>query len=115
LNGLITVYGKRNEVDKAHGRIDQTLNSYQNNASLHYLKAQIYGYQHDVKGSETELRKALEIDPHYLAAYSALGALFTNSKQAERAIAEYRKILELRPDNATVYTLIGMLEDSRKN
>ena len=115
LNGLITVYGKRNEFDKAHARIDQTLNSYQNNASLHYLKAQIYGYQHDVKGSEAELRKALEIDSHYIAAYSALGALFTNSQQAERAIAEYRKILELRPDNATVYTLIGMLEDSRKN
>ena len=115
LNGLITVYARRNELDKAHGRIDQVLNSYQNNASLHYLKAQIYGYQRDVKGSEAELRKALEIDSHYLAAYSALGALFINSKQEDRAIAEYRKILEIRPDNATAYTLIGMLEDSRKN
>ena len=115
LNGLIAVYARKNQLDKAHGRIDQVLNSYQNNASLHYLKAQVYGYQHDVKGSEAELRKTLEIDAQYLAAYSALGALFVNSKQVDRAIAEYRKILELRPDNSTAYTLIGMLEDSRKN
>jgi tetratricopeptide (TPR) repeat protein len=115
LNGLIAVYARKNQLDQAHNRIDQVLNSYQNNASLHYLKAQVYGYQHDVKGSEAELRKTLEIDSHYLAAYSALGALFVNSKQEDRAIAEYRKILELRPDNSTAYTLIGMLEDARKN
>jgi tetratricopeptide (TPR) repeat protein len=61
------------------------------------------------------LRRALEIDPNYLPAYSSLAALFINSKQADRAIEEYKKILAIRPDNASVYTLIGMLEDSRQN
>ena len=63
----------------------------------------------------TSLRKSLELDQNYIAAYSALGALFINTNQQERAIAEYQKILERRPDNATAHTLIGMLDDSRKN
>jgi tetratricopeptide (TPR) repeat protein len=115
LNGLILLYAQRQELAKAHTRIDQVLGSNPNNASVHFLKAQIYGYERNVQGTEAELRKALELDSNYLAAYSALGALFINSKQEDRAIAEYRKILELRPDNAMAYTLIGMLEDARKN
>jgi tetratricopeptide (TPR) repeat protein len=115
LNGMIHLYAQRQELPKAHARIDQVLGSDPNKASLHYLKAQIYGYERNIQGTEAELRKALELDPNYLAAYSALGALFINTKQEERAIAEYRKIIELRPDNAMAYTLIGMLEDARKN
>ncbi len=115
LNGLISLYAKKNELDKAHATIDQALNSYQNNASLHFLKAQVYGFQRNAQDAEAELRKALELDHNYIAAYSTLGALFINSKQEDRAIAEYKKILELRPDDPAAYTLIGMLEDSRKN
>jgi len=115
LNGLISLYARKNELDKAHATIDPLLNSYQNNASLHFLKAEIYGMQRNAQGAEAELRKALEIDHNYIAAYSALGALFINTKQQERAIDEYRKIVAIRPDDATAYTLIGMLEDSRNN
>ena len=43
LSGLISLYAGKNEIDKAHATIDQALNSYPNNASLHFLKAQVYG------------------------------------------------------------------------
>jgi tetratricopeptide (TPR) repeat protein len=115
LSGIIRLHARRNELNKAHARIDQILNSNPSNASLHYLKAQIYGFEHNSDQAEAELRRTLELDPNYIAAYSSLGALFINTKQAERAIAEYQKILELRPDNATAYTMIGMLDDSRQN
>jgi tetratricopeptide (TPR) repeat protein len=115
LSGLIRLYARRNELGKAHARVDQILNSYPTNASLHYLKAQIYGFERNSDQAEAALRKTLELDPNYIAAYSALGALFVNTNQTDRAIAEYQKILERRPDNATAYTLIGMLDDSRQN
>ena len=115
LSGLIRLYARNNDLGKAHARIDQVLNSYPNLASLHYLKAQIYGFERNPTQAEASLRKTLELDQNYIAAYSALGALFINTNQQERAIAEYQKILERRPDNATAYTLIGMLDDSRKN
>lgn len=115
LSGLIRLYAGKGDMNKAHARIDQVLNSYPANASLHYLKAQAYGFEHNSGQAEMELRKTLELDPNYIAAYSALGALFINTNQQDRAIAEYQKILEHRPDNATAYTLIGMLDDSRQN
>lgn len=115
LNGLIILYAGKNSLDKAHATIDQALNSYPNVASLHFLKAQVYGIQRDAPNAEAELRKALDIDQNYLAAYSALAAIFINTRQEDRAIAEYKKIIERRPDNAAAYTFIGMLEDSRKN
>ena len=115
LNGIITQYARSKELDKAHSRIDQALSSYPNVSWLHFLKGQIYGYQGNGQAAEAELRRALEIDPNYLPAYSSLAALFINAKQEDRAIAEYKKILAIRPDNAAVYTLIGMLEDARQN
>lgn len=115
LSGLIRLYAGKGEINKAQARLDQVLSTYPGNASLHYLKAQAYGFERNSGQAEVELRKTLEIDPNYIAAYSALGALFINTNQQDRAIAEYQKILEHRPDNATAHTLIGMLDDSRQN
>lgn len=115
LNGLINLHVRNQEIDKAHARVDQALSAYPNVAALHYLKAQVYGYQRNVQSVEAELNRAIELDPNYLAAYSALASLYINTKQEDRAIAEYQKIIERRPDNATPYTLIGILEDQRKN
>ena len=115
LSGIINQYAKSQELDKAHSRIDQVLSAYPNVAWLHFLKGQIYGYQSNAQAAEGEFRRAVELDPNYLPAYSSLAAIFINTKQQDRAIAEYKKILAIRPDNAAVYTLIGMLEDTRQN
>src|SRR5436305_5469668 len=115
LRGLINIYASRNQTAQAHARIDQSIGAQPNNASLHFLKGQVYGFERNPTGAESEFRRALEIDANYLAAYSALGALFVNTNQQERAIAEYTKIVEHRPDNAAAYTLIGMLEMNRQN
>jgi tetratricopeptide (TPR) repeat protein len=117
LNGLIDLYAKNNELDKAHATIDQALSAYPNLASLHHLKARVYGYQRNAQSVEAELNRALELDPNYLAAYSMLGNLYINTKQEDRAIAEYQKIVTLRPDQnaAPFYTLIGMLQYQKQN
>ena len=115
LNGLITLYAKTQQVDKAHAQIDKALGAYPNIAALHYLKAQVYGYQQNGQMVQAELNRAIELDPNYLAAYSALASLYINTKQQDLAIAEYQKIIARRPDNATPYTLIGILEFERKN
>ena len=115
LNGLIRIYIARQQSSQAHARIDQSIAAQPGNASLHFLKGQIYGFERNAAAAESEFRRALEIDSNYLAAYSALGALFVNTNQQERAIAEYTKIVERRPDNAAAFTLIGMLEANRQN
>ncbi|PWT80612.1 MAG: hypothetical protein C5B44_05125 [Acidobacteria bacterium] len=115
LSGLTNVYAQQKQFDKAHARIDKVIQSYPNVASLHFIKAQIYGVERNGQGAESELRKTVELDPNYLNAYYALAALFINSHQEERAIAEYQKLIARQPNSPSAYTLIGMLEDSRKN
>lgn len=115
LNGLLTVHARMGQLDKGQARLDQLIASYPNSATLHYFRGHVYRLQNNIQAAEAEFRKSLEIDSGYVASYSALGEMFINMKQEDRAIAEYQKILSIKPDNATVYTLIGMLEDSRKN
>lgn len=115
LSNLVTIYAKQNKADQAVSRLDQAINAQQDKAPLHYLKAQALGFQKNAQGAEAELRRALELDPNYLAAYFALGSLYVNTNQEDRAIAEYQKVTEKQSDSDVAYTLIGMLEDSRKN
>src|SRR5204863_9495770 len=108
LNGLTNLFSRQSQFAKAHARIDSVIQSYPNNASLHFLKGQIYGYERNVQGAETELTKTIELAPNYFNAYFSLAALYINSHQEDRAIAAYRKLLERQPDNASAYTMIGM-------
>lgn len=116
LNGLISfVYAPRQQLAQALARVDQALSHQPNNASLHYLKAEVFDRQHNPGGAEAQLRKALELDPKYLAAYSKLATLYINTNQVDRAIAEYRQIIERDSNSAFPYIMIGLLEHGRRN
>jgi tetratricopeptide (TPR) repeat protein len=115
LRGLTNIYAAQKKTADAHARIDQAIAAQPNNASLHFLKGRIYAFEMNAQAAEGEFRRALEIDGNYLAAYSALAALFVNTNQQQRAIEEYRRIVERQPDNPAIYTLIGMLEMAQQN
>lgn len=116
LNGLISlVLAPQHKLDQAHARLDKALSEQPDNASLHYLKAEVYGYEQNAEKAEAELRRALELDPKYLAAYSKLAALYVRTNQVDRAINEYRKLIEHDNGNPFPYTMIGLLEHGRKN
>jgi len=97
LRGLITIYASRNQTAQAHARIDQSIAAQPNNASLHFLKGQIYGFERNAGGAEGEFRRALEIDSNYLAAYSALGALFVNTNQRSARLPNTTRSLRSVP------------------
>ena len=52
LRGLINIYAARNQTDQAHARIDQSIAAQPNNASLHFLKGQIYGFERNAAAAE---------------------------------------------------------------
>ena len=79
--------------------------SYPNNASLHYLKAQAFGFQHNAQSAEAELKKSLELDSNYLPAYSALGALFTSIQS--------RKIVPLPSIRRSLLCVLKTLRPTR--
>ncbi|HYP52006.1 MAG TPA: tetratricopeptide repeat protein, partial [Pyrinomonadaceae bacterium] len=126
LSGLIKAYSMQRRLGDAHARLDQLLGERPSEPSLHFLKAQVYGtretgaqktdeqLREDARQAETHLLKAIELSRgEYVAAYQALGSLYVNTNQPERAIGEFRKIVERQPENASAYTLIGMIESGR--
>ena len=64
LRGLISIYAARNQSAQAHARVDQSIAAQPKNASLHYLKGEVYGFERNPAAAETEFRRALEIHPH---------------------------------------------------
>jgi tetratricopeptide (TPR) repeat protein len=59
-------------------------------------------------------RKALEIDPKFLAAISNMGVALAACDRDGEAIAEYEKALAIKPDSATVYCNLGNLLARRR-
>ena len=50
LRGLMNIYTAQRKPDQAHARIDQAIASQPNNASLHFLKGRVYGYEMNAQG-----------------------------------------------------------------
>jgi Flp pilus assembly protein TadD len=50
----------------------------------------------------TELRRSLELDPDYVAAWINLGNVLAAQGQFDEAIVHYRRALALDPGNAVV-------------
>ncbi|HYY42804.1 MAG TPA: tetratricopeptide repeat protein, partial [Pyrinomonadaceae bacterium] len=117
LGGLINLYTKQQQLDRAHARVDQAIAAQPNNAGLHFLKAQIFGIQQNMQATEAELRRTLELDANNAAALTALAALYVNMNKPQEAINEYRNVVARPPDtdDAAALTLIGMVEDRRDN
>jgi tetratricopeptide (TPR) repeat protein len=120
LNALINLGALTNRLDEARARVEQLANAQPNNAQLQYLLGQAYrvGSQQqpaDPRRAEAALRRAVELDPDLVAAYSALAEVYFGTQQPDRAIDEYKKIAERRPDDFTAYRNIGLIEAGRNN
>jgi len=73
-------------------------------ASLGHIKTQ---FEHDWRGAELELRRAIELNPYYALAHQWLGLLLSESGQFDAGLEHLRKAYELEPVPA-FGALIGM-------
>jgi tetratricopeptide (TPR) repeat protein len=120
LSALINLAAADRRLDQARQRLEQLSSEQPNNAGLHYLRGQAYSAFNDTQGAdaaraEESLRRAVQADPDYVAAYSALAALYFNREQPDRAIAEYSEVVRRRSDDYTAILRIGMIEAQRNN
>jgi tetratricopeptide (TPR) repeat protein len=115
LFALIKIYGVQRQPEQARARVEQALREQPSSAPLHYLKALAHDLApSDAQTIEASLRRAIELDPDYLAAYSSLAEFYLRTNQPDRAVAEYTKITERRP-NSFAFRQIGMVEGGREN
>ncbi|HZB44258.1 MAG TPA: tetratricopeptide repeat protein [Pyrinomonadaceae bacterium] len=120
ISGLINLSNVEKRLDAARARIEQLVAEQPSNAQLHYLLGSAYRVGNDVQPpdaprSEQAFRRATELDPDYIAAYTALAEIYFAQQRPDDAVAQYGKIAERRPDDAVAYRNIGMIESGRKN
>ena len=62
--------------------------------------------------AETEIYKALEINPQYKWAYLYLGDIYSVEDREDEAIKMYRKALEISPEDANIKEKIELLQQN---
>ncbi|MGB8508639.1 MAG: tetratricopeptide repeat protein, partial [Pyrinomonadaceae bacterium] len=120
LTGFTKLMAGERRLDAARTRMETLVAEQPNNAALQFLRAQTYRYGNDQQApdparAEQALRRAIEIDPDYMQAYSALGDIYFSTNRTDDAVAEYRKITERRADDIDAFRKLGLIESSRQN
>lgn len=130
LNALINLTNVERRLDVARSRLEQLVSEQPQNAQLQFLLGTAYrtgnvaaveggdpqgGQSPDAPRAEQAFRRAVELDPDYVAAYSALAEIYFAQQRPDDAVAQYGKITERRPEDPVAYRNIGMIESGRRN
>jgi tetratricopeptide (TPR) repeat protein len=120
LTALINLGVATGRVGEVRTRVEQLAQEQPNSAPLQFLLGQSYrsGSQQDApdaQRAEAALRRAVELDPDLMSAYTALAEIYFGTQQPDRAIGEYKKITERRPDDFVAFRNIGLIEAGRNN
>jgi tetratricopeptide (TPR) repeat protein len=120
LTALVNLAAATNGLEQVRARVELLASEQPNSAQLQYLVGQAYRsgsqqQQPDAARAEAAFRRAIELDPDYMPAYTALAEVYFGTQQPDRAIDEYKKIAERRPDDFVAYRNIGLIEAGRNN
>lgn len=117
LSGAVAVFNRLKKFGESHSKVDAVLANVGEGsemaAGLHYLKADIFIAEGKTENAEAELKRAIEIDPAYLPAYSSYAAVLVDRGQTDAALEQYRAA-NAKAESPAIYTLIGILEESRE-
>jgi tetratricopeptide (TPR) repeat protein len=110
--------GKLQEVEKIEPpgwteRFKRFAGVHSENALAHYYYAVALGKQESGSGTlaviESELRRAIEIDPQLGSAYLELGILYSQRKDYSGAISAFQKAIEITPLPAEAHYRLGQV------
>ncbi|HVF42368.1 MAG TPA: tetratricopeptide repeat protein [Pyrinomonadaceae bacterium] len=118
LTALINLGAATNRLDQSRSRVEQLAAEQPSSAPLQYLVGQSYRTASqqqppDAQRAEAAMKRAVELDPEYMAAYTALAEIYVMTNQADRAVEQYNLILKKRPDDFTAYRNLGLIESQR--
>jgi tetratricopeptide (TPR) repeat protein len=114
LSGLVQIDIATGHAKEAAARVDARLKQAQPSVDLLILAARAHAAAQDLEPVETLLRKAIEVDPDRLQAYSLLGTLYARQNRIEEAKASFRDVLTRNPKSVGAATMIAMLLEQQK-
>jgi tetratricopeptide (TPR) repeat protein len=101
--------------DVAIGRVERQLQRNPNSAAAHFMEGQIYAAQGDWGRAEAALRKSLELDAKFSAAYELLITTFIAANKVPEAISELETLLSKAPGNARALMTLGAIYERQKD
>ncbi len=117
MSNLADLEGKINHAKTAQTVVESVLGrddlTKVQRANLHYQRAQADMRLKDVAATETDLNKAIELDPTHLAAHMAKAELAATSKTPEEAVAAFSTVVQTFPKNPVAYNNRGMFFQSQ--
>ena len=115
VTGLTVIDVREKKADAARARVDAALAQTPDSSSLLILAARVYAVQGDLAGAERVLRKAIQVAPSDMLAYSLLAASYLSQRKLDQARAEFEGIARRDAKDVPSRTMVGMIAESQKN
>ena len=109
LNELVRLDLAEDDASGARGRADEWLEHRPDDPDRLRLVASVHAASGGVAEAERLLRRALEVDPANLNAYSQLARLYYRQGRLQDASREFEALAERSPTPAAAITMVGVL------
>jgi cellulose synthase operon protein C len=108
LGGLVVLDLTARDFASARSRMDQRLAASETPPLL-VLAGRTYAASGDVPSAEKFLRRAIDLDTAYMAAYGALAHLYISQGRLDEARAEFEVVVKQTPKPVGALTMLGMI------
>lgn len=95
-------------------RLSAELSKNPQDAMLHALLARVHLVEGKTQDAETELKKAIELQPEFMGAYFQLAQLYISTHQEEKALSSLKVLSEKNPKDEKALLLTGLIYDQQK-
>jgi tetratricopeptide (TPR) repeat protein len=113
LRGLVNIYVAQKQTDKAIAAANAQISVSPNNSAFYDLLGSLLVNKKDYKGSETALKKAVELDKHNADAIATLGRVQSTTGDTDAALETYNNGLKDNPKQASLYILLGGVYENK--
>jgi tetratricopeptide (TPR) repeat protein len=109
LEALLAIDLRAGKARDAAARMDARLKEASPSVAMYVLGATAHDAAGDAEGAETLLRKAIDLDPDRITAYSRLGSLYVRQRRLNEAIEKFHQVSARNPKSVSAATMIGVL------
>lgn len=111
--GLVGLDLTKQDFAAARARMDQQLATYPDRVDLLILAARVAALSTDPSTAERHLRRAIDVEPSSLPAYSMLGQLYQSQGKLDQAVLEYEEIAKRLSRPVAALTMAGVIYQSQ--
>jgi tetratricopeptide (TPR) repeat protein len=115
INQLVDMDLADKRYDGAMQRVQQQLQKKPDAAGAHFMEARIYAVKGDWARTEAALKKTIDLDANFAAAYELLVSVYMTANKLPQAIDDVQAFLSRSPNNPAALMTLGMIYEKMKD